>query len=95
MGKPLTEPRNIFVSPLKAGKGRSSYFGALNSLADHERRDIFMEEGVRLLKEQHQSFTLGRKETNFYPIAGIKPMYAQSNTEQTAHISISSRRILN
>jgi hypothetical protein len=50
MGKPVTGPRNIFVSPLKAGKGRSAYFGPLNSLANHERKDIFMEEGARLLK---------------------------------------------
>jgi len=34
-----------------------------------------MEEGIRLLKEQNQSFNTNRKETNFFPIAGIKPMY--------------------
>jgi hypothetical protein len=61
MGKPVTELRNIFVSPLKAGKGRSAYFGPLNPLADPGRKDIFMEEGIRLLKEQHQSFIKDKK----------------------------------
>jgi hypothetical protein len=51
----------VFVSPLKSGKGRSAYFGPLNSLTDDKRKDIFMEEGVRLLKEQHQTFMSGRK----------------------------------
>jgi hypothetical protein len=61
MGKPVTEPRNIFISPLKVGKGLSAYFGPLNSLSDYDRKDIFMEEGVRLLKEEHKSFVIDRK----------------------------------
>lgn len=61
MGKPVTEARNIFVSPLKSGKGRSAYFGQLNSLAASDRKDIFLEEGVRLLEEQHSSFMNGKK----------------------------------
>lgn len=61
MGKPVTEVRNIFVSPLKSGRGQSSYFGQLNSLATSDRKDIFMEEGVRLIKEQHSTFLNGKK----------------------------------
>lgn len=51
MGKPVTQPRNIYVSPIKTGRTNKAYFGKLNSLAFHSQHDIFMEEGSRLLKE--------------------------------------------
>jgi hypothetical protein len=61
MGKPVTEPRNVFVSPNNSGHLRKSYFGPLNPLATHTKHDIFIEEGIRLLKEETQSFNSNRK----------------------------------
>lgn len=76
MGKPVTLPRNFYVSPIKSGQLRKSYFGPLNSLATHEKHDIFIEEGIRLLKEENRSFKLDRKEANFVPPNGLnKSMY--------------------
>ena len=75
MGKPVTLPRNFYTSPTKSGQLASSYLGPLNSLATSDKKDTFIEEGKRLIKEQYQTFSQGRKETNFYPIAGNKPMY--------------------
>jgi hypothetical protein len=51
MGKPVTQLRNIYVSPIKQGRLNKSYFAPLNSLATHSIHDNFIEEGSRLLKE--------------------------------------------
>jgi hypothetical protein len=50
MGKPITLPRNFITSPNKSGDLKSSYFGELNSLATSDKKDIFIEEGKRLIK---------------------------------------------
>jgi len=42
MGKPVTLPRMIYVSPLKKGQLKDAYFGSLNSLATSHKKDIFI-----------------------------------------------------
>ena len=61
MGKPVTQPRNFATSPNRSGQLNKSYFGLLNSLATSEKKDEYIEEGVRLLHEESAAFKNGRK----------------------------------
>ena len=58
-GKPITLPRNLYTNPTK--KGQLSYFEPIKSLATSEVKDVFVEEGKRLLKEENESYGIGRK----------------------------------
>jgi hypothetical protein len=58
-GKPITKARNLCTSPPK--KGQLAYFEPIKSLATSDKKDIFLEEGKRLLREQNQTFSIGRK----------------------------------
>lgn len=53
MGKPVSLPRMIYVSPSKKGQLKDAYFGPLNPLASSDKKDVYIEEGIRLFKEQH------------------------------------------
>lgn len=40
--KPITMPRNFYVSPTKSGQGDKQFFGSLNSLATSKIKDEFI-----------------------------------------------------
>ena len=61
-GKPATLPRQFQVSHIQSGQLRKSHFQPLNSLAYHpSKHDKFIEEGIRMLHEENESFNNGRK----------------------------------
>ena len=48
MGKPVTQPRNLYTNPTK--NGPTDYFEPLKSLGNSDKKDIFIEEAKRLVK---------------------------------------------
>ena len=90
-GKPITQLRNVQAGAYRTGRIKEPYFSPLNPLATSHIKDEYLEEPVRLLKEQNKTFQeKNNNDVNFVPASGTgnSLLYKSNYKDLKLHMNI-------
>ena len=90
-GKPITQLRNVQGGAYRTGKIKEPYFSPLNPLAASHIKDEYLEEPVRLLKEENKNFQeKNNNDAIFVPASGTgnSLLYKSNYKDIKLHMNI-------